>query len=176
MCYNVVMSDEANEKLSVNLLNSEVPGSVEVQETQHEEMSQESGQEMQTEEAPVAELAPKIQPIPQVAVAQLTTPPQDELLKGVEDILAKGITDIYKDLAPEKKPAFRAKGEEVAQKIRNMIAKGKVKVHAVLKLIKEWLHSIPGINRFFLEQEAKIKTDLIIAFGESKSHHGMNAI
>ncbi len=170
------MSDEVTEKLSVDMLNPETPGNVEVQETQQEELGQESGEQMQTEEAPVAEQAPSAQPLSPVVVDRPIVPPQDEILKGVEDILAKGIADLYRDLAPEKKPAFRAKGEEVAQKIRNMIAKGKVKVHAVLKLIKDWLHSIPGINRFFLEQEAKIKTDLIIAFGESKSHHGMNAI
>ncbi|HCC83868.1 TPA: hypothetical protein DEP96_03390 [Candidatus Uhrbacteria bacterium] len=174
------MSDEVTEKLGVNLLNPEVPGNVEVQETPSvelgEELGQESGEQMQTEEAPAEERAPSTQPIPQVVAAPPVAPAQDDLLKGVEDILSKGIADIYKDLAPEKKPAFRAKGEEVAQKIRNMIARGKLKVHTILKLIKEWLHSIPGINRFFLEQEAKIKTDLIIAFGESKSHHGMNAI
>ncbi len=171
------MSDEVTEKLGVNLLNPETPGNVEVQETQQEtELGQESGEQLQSEESPVMEQAPSVRPVAPMVAAAPIVPPQDELLKGVEDILSKGIADIYKDLAPDKKPLFRAKGEEVAQKIRNMIAKGKVKVHAVLKLIKEWLHSIPGINRFFLEQEAKIKTDLIIAFGESKSHHGMNAI
>lgn len=170
------MSDEVTEKLNVNMLNPEVPGNIEVQETQQEELGQESGEQMQTEETPAAEQAPSARPLPPVVVDRPIASPQDEILKGVEDILAKGMADIYQDLAPEKKPAFRAKGEEVAQKIRNMIAKGKVKIHAVLKLIKEWLYSIPGISHFFLEQEAKIKTDLIIAFGESKSHHGMNAI
>jgi hypothetical protein len=30
-----------------------------------------------------------------------------------------------------------------------------------LKLIREWLLIIPGVNKYFLEQEAKIKTDKI---------------
>jgi hypothetical protein len=39
----------------------------------------------------------------------------------------------------------------------------KFKVKAIVDLIKKWLAIIPGVNKFFLEQEAKIKTDQIIA-------------
>ena len=31
-----------------------------------------------------------------------------------------------------------------------------------MSLIREWLKVIPGINKFFLEQTVKIKTDKII--------------
>ena len=44
----------------------------------------------------------------------------------------------------------------------------KVKVKKILKLILEWLRILPGINRFFLEQEAKIKTDRIIQLKEDQ--------
>ena len=36
------------------------------------------------------------------------------------------------------------------------------KAKKIFQLILEWLKLLPGINRFFLEQEAKIKTDRII--------------
>ena len=32
----------------------------------------------------------------------------------------------------------------------------------IIDVIKKWLSIIPGINKFFLEQEAKIKTDKIM--------------
>ena len=38
----------------------------------------------------------------------------------------------------------------------------KVKVKEIVKLIIEWLKIIPGASRYFLEQEAKIKTDKIL--------------
>ncbi len=163
------------EKLGVNMLNPEVPGIVEAQEVEQESLGRE-GEDSGVENVPEEEQAPVTVPVATTISEAPVVLAKDEILKGVEDILSKGIADLYKNLAEDRKPKFRAKGEEVAHKIREMIAKGKIKVHAVLKMIKEWLHSIPGINRFFLEQEAKIKTDLIIAYGEGKAHHSMNAI
>jgi hypothetical protein len=38
----------------------------------------------------------------------------------------------------------------------------KIKVNKIIDLIRRWLKLIPGINKFFLEQEVKIKADKII--------------
>ena len=46
--------------------------------------------------------------------------------------------------------------------------KAKLKVKKVVNLIKKWLTMIPGVNKFFLEQEAKIKTDEIVKLKEDK--------
>ena len=43
-----------------------------------------------------------------------------------------------------------------------MIETGKAVGRKILKLIRSWLKLIPGVNKFFLEQEAKIKTDKIV--------------
>ena len=45
-----------------------------------------------------------------------------------------------------------------------MVRAYKVKVRDVVHLIREWLLVIPGVNAFFLEQEAKIKTDRILQY------------
>ncbi len=169
------MSDVGTEKLAVDLLALEIAGNFE-----EPELAPEAASEARTEapndtnEQAQSIVAEKVA-VP-VVVRQAVASTKDPVLQGVEDILSKGIAEIYSGLSPDKKPIFRAKGEEVAHKIKAMIEKGKVKVHAILKLIKEWLHTIPGINKFFLEQEAKIKTDLIIAFGTSRAGHSMNAI
>ena len=63
---------------------------------------------------------------------------------------------------------FREEGERVAREIEAIIHTGRAIAVKVLELIKRWLRLIPGVNKFFLEQEAKIKTDKIIKIN---THH-----
>ena len=85
-----------------------------------------------------------------------------ERQQEIENILAEDLEDIYLNMSPAKQAEFKLAGEEVAGKINDLLARAKVKVKAVIDLIKKWLSLIPGINKFFLEQEAKIKTDKIL--------------
>lgn len=87
---------------------------------------------------------------------------KEPMLVKIEGILAEDLADVYENLPDELKPKFRAKGEETAGKIRQMMQDAKVKARQVLKLIKEWLKMIPGVNKFFLEQEATIKTQKLL--------------
>ncbi len=115
-------------------------------------------------------------------IEQPTLPPpqvvakKDPVLQGVEDILAEDLTDIFLQLPPEKRSLFKQKGEEIAQKINVMIVTGKVTVKRILDLIREWLSMIPGVNKFFLEQESKIKTDRIVSFADSQAKLRENSI
>ncbi len=94
---------------------------------------------------------------PSFHVPAAVPPAQKEpMLVKIEGILAEDLADVYENLPDELKPKFRAKGEETAGKIRQMMQDAKVKARKVLKLIKEWLKMIPGLNKFFLEQEATI--------------------
>jgi hypothetical protein len=92
----------------------------------------------------------------------------DEELKLIEEVLSEGLSDIYKSLPQERKTLFRQKGEETARKIRDMVASVQVKASNILQLIISWLRLIPGVNRFFLKQEAKIKTDQILSYIKQK--------
>lgn len=94
--------------------------------------------------------------------------PKDPVLADVENILATGLGEIYMNLPDARKPAFKAKGEEIAVVTQEMISTGKVKAKRILDLIRDWLKLIPGINRFFLEQEAKIKTDQLVDYADSQ--------
>jgi len=38
---------------------------------------------------------------------------------------------------------------------------------AIMELVYEWLRMIPKVNKFFLEQEAKIKTDKLLKYAET---------
>lgn len=82
--------------------------------------------------------------------------------KQVESILAEDLAGIYLSLAPEKRLEFKIKGEETAGKINQLLAKAKINIGEIIKLIKKWLSIIPGLNAYFLEKEAKIKADEII--------------
>lgn len=88
---------------------------------------------------------------------------RDEMTVQIEHIMEEGLKDAFKELSPAEAQEFKIKGEETALQIRNMMRKGKVKVKKIFTLLIEWLKLLPGVNRFFLEQEAKIKTDKIIS-------------
>lgn len=85
-----------------------------------------------------------------------------EMEKQIEKVLENDLAEIYMNLSPDKQREFKIKGEETARQINALLQKTKVKAKEILDLIKKWLSVIPGVNKFFLEQEAKIKADEII--------------
>ena len=89
---------------------------------------------------------------------------KDEALLEVEKILEDGLGDFVTSLPEAPKARFLKLGREVATQIAKMVRAYKVKVRDVVHLIREWLLVIPGVNAFFLEQEAKIKTDRILQY------------
>ncbi len=88
---------------------------------------------------------------------------KDNLTAQIEEIMEQDLGDAYNELTPIQKQEFKIKGERTAWEIRNLMKKAHVGAKTIFKLILEWLKVLPGINRFFLEQEAKIKTDKILA-------------
>lgn len=90
------------------------------------------------------------------------TPPQpakSQVLEKIEDILEEDLEQIYFQMPPNKQAEFNKVGEETATKISVIMQGAKIQVKKILELIIRWLKIIPGINKYFLEQEAKIKTD-----------------
>ena len=83
------------------------------------------------------------------------------VFKKVEAILSDGLMQLYLSLPEDRRHAFKEKGEMVAKTITEMVLHGTAKVKEVWKLIKEWLRNLPGINKYYVEQEIKIKTDRV---------------
>lgn len=106
----------------------------------------------------------------QTASASPAPQPKSELLLEVEDILADDLALIYQKMTPENQRRFKAKGEEVARTIWQMIETAKLQLKKILTLLREWLKMIPGVNRYFLEQETKIKIDKIIELAHKQKH------
>jgi hypothetical protein len=86
----------------------------------------------------------------------------EERERQIENFLAQDLEEIYLGLPLEKQAEFRKTGEETAKKIEKLLEKTKVSIGKIVNLIRKWLSLIPGVNKFFLEQEAKIKADEII--------------
>ena len=129
---------------------------------------------IEIEKPPVPEKVEVPVPVPEkVEVPLLRAPPpppprpqKSETLVKIEKILEEDLGEMYFKMPPEKQKIFKEKGEETASKIEKIVEAGKAIAKKVLKLIRDWLKLIPGVNRFFLEQEAKIKTDKIVALAE----------
>lgn len=90
-------------------------------------------------------------------------------LAAIEAIMASGLEEIYANLDQKNKEMFKNQGEVTAGKIEILLQSGKDVSKKILQLIKDWLHKIPGVNRFFLEQESKIKTDKILAMEKKEN-------
>ncbi|GEM_PF-605383 len=87
---------------------------------------------------------------------------KDELTVQIEHIMEEGLKDAFKELTPVQQQEFKLKGEETAGKIRQLLFKTHIKVKKIFQLLFEWLQLLPGVSRFFLQQEAKIKADKIL--------------
>ncbi len=125
----------------------------------------EKGQEQREREARQERERATVAPVPIVTARPSVAPvaQKDPLVLRIEDILSERLDDVYKNLSPDVKVTFKAKGEDVAKTIQTWIAQAKLVARHVLKLIRSWLLLVPNVNRYFLEQESKIKTDKIMA-------------
>ena len=121
-----------------------------------EEMAEKAGEVVESQIAPATPVSTPVQ----------VTPQKDPLTKLIESVLEEDMTDLYLSMTPQTQQLFKAKGEETLSKIRVLLTKTKVNAKKIFQLIREWLKLIPGVNRFFLEQEAKIKTDKILLANE----------
>jgi hypothetical protein len=87
---------------------------------------------------------------------------QVQRAQAIDNILAAGLNEVFLKMTPSEQKEFKAAGEETVKKINKLFDKAKVSVSKVISLIRKWLKLIPRVNKFFLEQEAKIKADKIM--------------
>jgi len=111
---------------------------------------------------PVSEETTVVDQTPATTPASMPVPPEIERGAEIERILEQDLSDVYFHLPEDKREEFRVRGEQTAQEINSLMSSAKATAHKVIKLIKSWLLLIPGVNKFFLEQEAKLKADKII--------------
>ena len=121
---------------------------------------------LKKEEVPEGRVAPP--PVKKVVLPAAVPKIKSTARKQIESILSEDLSDIYLSLPKEKQVEFKEAGEETAGKIEKLMQVVKINVKKIVDLIRRWLRLIPGVNKFFLEQEAKIKTDKIINLSEKE--------
>ncbi len=129
----------------------------------------ETGKESAPETRPAVEAAPVAETVNEAAPAASIPVPVaepavavDPTVRSIEQILSEDLMEQFKAMNPSDKAKFRAKGEETVSKLMVLMGKTVVKAKEVLVLILGWLKLLPSANKYFLEQESKIKTDKII--------------
>lgn len=88
--------------------------------------------------------------------------PEEERKKEIDKILSEGLNDVFLKMNPSQQKKFKEEGEETVRKINKLLEGTKIKFSKIINLIRSWLKLIPGVNKYFLEQEAKIKADRIV--------------
>lgn len=109
-----------------------------------------------------APAAPAVQVVVAAPAEAVIAVPPDKVSEDVQKILEDGLEEAIVTMPEEAKQRFLQKGREIGTIVADMVRQYKVEVKRVLHMLKDWLTTIPGINRFFLEKEAKIKTDRIL--------------
>ncbi len=149
------------------------PGQQDLQNFEQSAESKDTFLEKAAEDAPTTMVAQSGQ-----AVAATEAPAQvaqkDEVAVEVDKILEDGLGDFVEDMPAEARQRFLSKGQEVSGQIAGMVRGFRVEVRRVIQLIQDWLQTIPGVNRFFLEQEAKIKTDRIVDLQRIRKEEAQN--
>lgn len=113
------------------------------------------------------EVVPKVKP--QVEIKPMATPPaarpnvqKSQILIEIESIMEENLNEIYQHMPKEIQLEFQKEGEEAAEEIQTLLGTVKGTTKKIIEILRQWLMKIPGVNKHFLNQEAKIKADKII--------------
>lgn len=116
--------------------------------------------------------APKAAPAPSsssnLGARSSELPAKDKYRVRVERVLEQNLWELYLALPQASREAFKAKGEAAAAALRSAMESKSVRPAQVLAPVHRWLKTIPHVNPYFLEQEAKIKTDLVMALVDER--------
>jgi len=93
---------------------------------------------------------------------------EEERFREVERVLAEGLHDLFLNLPAAEQQKFKNEGEKAAREVNGLLGQVKVKIDQLIWVIRRWLASVPGINKFFVEQEAKIKAQKLLLLKERK--------
>lgn len=88
--------------------------------------------------------------------------PKTAVRLEIESVLSEHINAMISHMDVEAKTAFKLQANETASTIEKRVNTAKATAKKVIRLITTWLRLIPGVNEFYIEQEAKIKADKIL--------------
>ena len=104
----------------------------------------------------------EVKAVPSTPLPTPVVSSQSKVEKDIEGILAKGLDKVFLSMDAGTQQEFKKKGEETSQAIVILLQKAKLRVKKIINLIISWLKIIPQVNKYYIEQEAKIKTEEIL--------------
>ena len=110
----------------------------------------------------VKEQVAEVNIIPSASLPAPVVSTQSKVEEDIEGILAKGLDKVFLSMDAGTQQEFKKKGEETSQAIVILLQKAKLRVKKIINLIVSWLKIIPQVNKYYIEQEAKIKTEEIL--------------
>jgi len=131
-------------------------------EQQGERFEDKISQQSETHELP-AQAPVSTQPTMPLPIAE-----EEKRVQEVEQILADGLQELYMSLPPAEQQKFKIEGEKAAREVVGLLGQVKVKIDQIISVIRHWLVSLPGVNKFFIEQEAKIKAQKLLLLKQRK--------
>ncbi|MBU2575484.1 hypothetical protein KKF64_00095 [Patescibacteria group bacterium] len=130
------------------------------------EIQQSQQQETEIESQKIPEQTGSVIPLSE-RIAEQNPETKTERQQDIEKILSKELGDIYGSLSSEQQEKVKIQGEKAAKEIEKlieeMIETRKDVSRKILEEIRDWMSEIPGVNKFFLAQESKRKTDHMLA-------------
>ena len=167
------------EDTKIKPISSEIalePQASEHTQEQEEESTIEHKQETPVQKKEATEVSVTGNPPARIVLQKEETAPEapstkSEALYAIEQILEEDLEEAYWQLPPNMREQFKKRGEETARSIEQLLRAVHLNIIKVLRLLQKWLSMIPHVNAFFLEQEAKVKADKIIALHREQRTH-----
>ncbi|MBI4142340.1 hypothetical protein HY480_00520 [Candidatus Uhrbacteria bacterium] len=104
--------------------------------------------------------------------------PKSPLREDIEIALAEGLEEIYTALPTATQATFRQRGEQLAMRMETMLSGGKFGLRDAYQSLTAWLRLLPSAGKFFryfLEQEAKVKMDTLLAIARRSGGEKLEA-
>lgn len=128
---------------------------------EHERTSERAGVERHDQPPVKSEQRAVPSQLPTSVLPTVSSAKSQQLLE-IETILEHDLADFYFKMDEDIRQEFKQRGEQTAAKIEQLLRRSRVHAKSIFKLIVDWLKIIPGVNKLFIDQEAKIKTDKIM--------------
>jgi hypothetical protein len=112
---------------------------------------------------------------PRPVSSPLAAPAKSETLLRIEHVMEDRLQTVFREMPPDVKIEFKRKGEQTATEIEALMYKVKVQSKKIFHLLFAWLRMIPGVNQYFLEQEAKLKTDELLHMKAEMEHERLDS-
>lgn len=98
--------------------------------------------------------------LPDISGTNIATANQTE--QRLRHILSEDMAELMADLPADQKKEVQIEGLKTVDKLQLLLRQAHLKVKQIWELVWSWLKRFSGVNRFFLEQEVKKKTEEVL--------------